>query len=113
MPETLLFFFLSEVFFLGMMVPLHIFEPRYRLMIRRCVSEKLPFGVVLISRGQEVGLGAEFFNVGTIARITRVQRADDGRLYIVSVGEQRFRILQTLTDQPYLQGQIEVIPEQP
>jgi len=113
MPETLPLFPLSEVLFPGMMLPLHIFEPRYRLMIRRCVSEKLPFGVVLISRGQEVGAGAEFFNVGTTARITRVQRADDGRLYIASVGEQRFRILQTLTDQPYLQGQIEVIPEQP
>ncbi|HLG71373.1 MAG TPA: LON peptidase substrate-binding domain-containing protein [Chloroflexota bacterium] len=113
MPETLPLFPLSEVLFPGMMLPLHIFEPRYRLMIRRCVSEKIPFGVVLISRGQEVGPGAEFFNVGTTARITRVQRADDGRLYIASVGEQRFRILQTNNDQPYLQGQVEVIPEQP
>jgi Lon protease-like protein len=112
MPEVLPLFPLSEVLFPGMMLPLHIFEPRYRLMIRRCVSEKMPFGVVLISRGQEVGPGAEFFNVGTTARITRVQRADDGRLYIASIGEQRFRILQTYTDQPYLQGQIEVIPEQ-
>jgi uncharacterized protein len=113
MPETLPLFPLSEVLFPGMMLPLHIFEPRYRLMIRRCVSEKLPFGVVLITKGQEVGDGAEFFNVGTTARITRVQRADDGRLYIASVGEQRFRILQTFTDQPYLQGEVEVIPEQP
>ena len=113
MPETLPLFPLSEVLFPGMMLPLHIFEPRYRLMIRRCVSEQMPFGVVLITKGQEVGPGAEFFSVGTTARITRVQRADDGRLYIASVGEQRFRILQTLTDQPYLQGQVEVIPEQP
>ncbi|HLQ34544.1 MAG TPA: LON peptidase substrate-binding domain-containing protein, partial [Chloroflexota bacterium] len=113
MPDMLPLFPLSEVLFPGMMLPLHIFEPRYRLMIRRCVSEKIPFGVVLITRGQEVGPSAEFFNVGTTARITRVQRADDGRLYIASVGEQRFRILQTFTDQPYLQGQVEVIPEQP
>lgn len=104
---------LPLVLFPGVPLPLHIFEPRYRLMIRRCVSEKIPFGVVLITRGQEVGPSAEFFNVGTTARITRVQRADDGRLYIASVGEQRFRILQTFTDQPYLQGQVEVIPEQP
>src|SRR2546421_4823703 len=107
MPETLPLFPLGEVLFPGMMLPLHIFEPRYRLMIRRCVSEKIPFGVVLITRGQEVGPGAEFFNVGTTARITRVQRADDGRLYIASVGESRFRVLQTNNDQPYLQGQIE------
>src|SRR5579862_3658369 len=113
MPDTLPLFPLSEVLFPGMMLPLHIFEPRYRLMIRRCVSEKIPFGVVLISKGQEVGSGAEFFNVGTTARIKSVQRADDGRLYIASVGEQRFRILQTFTDQPYSQGEIELIPEQP
>lgn len=113
MAETLPLFPLSEVLFPGMMLPLHIFEPRYRLMIRRCVSEKIPFGVVLITRGQEVGPGAEFFNVGTTARITRVQRAEDGRLYIASVGEQRFRVLHTMTDQPYLQGEVEVIPEQP
>jgi Lon protease-like protein len=95
-----------------MLLPLHIFEPRYRLMISRCVSEKRPFGVVLITKGQEVGPGAEFFNVGTTARIKSVQRADDGRLYIASVGEQRFRVLQTFDDQPYLQGEIELIPEQ-
>ena len=113
MPELVPLFPLGEVLFPGMMLPLHIFEPRYRLMIRRCVSEKIAFGVVLISRGQEVGPGAEFFNVGTTARITRVQRADDGRLYIASIGEQRFRILETNSEQPYLQGQVEVIPEQP
>jgi uncharacterized protein len=113
MPEMLPLFPLGEVLFPGMMLPLHIFEPRYRLMIRRCVSEKIAFGVVLISRGQEVGPGAEFFNVGTTARITRVQRGDDGRLYIASIGEQRFRILQTFANEPYLQGQVEVIPEQP
>jgi Lon protease-like protein len=113
MAEKLPLFPLSEVLFPGMLLPLHIFEPRYRLMISRCVQEKMPFGVVLISKGQEVGPGAEFFNVGTTARIKSVQRADDGRLYIASVGEQRFRILQTFTDQPYLQGEVEVLPEQP
>lgn len=113
MSEKVPLFPLGEVLFPGMMLPLHIFEPRYRLMISRCVTEKRPFGVVLISKGQEVGPGAEFFNVGTTARIKSVQRADDGRLYIASVGEQRFRILQTFTDQPYLQGEVELIPEQP
>ncbi len=113
MPESLPLFPLSEVLFPGMMLPLHIFEPRYRLMIGRCVNEKIPFGVVLISRGQEVGPGAEFFPVGTTARITRVQRAEDGRLYIATVGEQRFRVLETFGDEPYLQGNVELIPEQP
>ena len=113
MPETLPLFPLSEVLFPGMMLPLHIFEPRYRLMVRRCLDEKKPFGVVLISKGSEVGPGAEFFPTGTTARITRVQRSDDGRLYIASVGEQRFRVLETIRDEPYLQGKVEFIPERP
>jgi len=113
MADVLPLFPLSEVLFPGMLLPLHIFEPRYRLMIKRCLDEKIPFGVVLISAGTEVGPGADFFHVGTTARIKRVQRAEDGRLYIASIGEQRFRVLSTNQDQPYLQGSIEVIPEQP
>lgn len=113
MVETLPLFPLSDVLFPGMMLPLHIFEPRYRLLVKRCMDERIPFGVVLISKGQEVGPAAEFFPVGTTARIKRVQRAEDGRLYIASVGEQRFRVLETLRDQPYIQGKVEVIPEQP
>lgn len=111
--ETIPLFPLSDVLFPGMMLPLHIFEPRYRIMIKRCVDGQLPFGVVLISQGSEVGSGAEFFPVGTTARITRVQQIEDGRMLIATVGERRFRVLQTIEDEPYLQGQVEMIPEKP
>ncbi|MHB8619258.1 MAG: LON peptidase substrate-binding domain-containing protein [Chloroflexota bacterium] len=113
MSEKLPIFPLSEVLFPGMLLPLHIFEPRYRLMVNHCVRGNLPFGVVLISKGEEVGPGADFCTVGTTARITGVQRVEDGRLYVASVGEQRFRVLDTYHDQPYLQGQVELIPERP
>ena len=55
--------------FPGQVLPLHIFEDRYRLMIRQCLAEENPFGVVLIRRGQEVGETAEPYTVGTVARI--------------------------------------------
>src|SRR5436190_23708479 len=113
MMETIPLFPLSEVLFPGMMLPLHIFEPRYRVMMKHCIDGKLPFGVVLITRGSAESPRAEFFSVGTTARITRVQQVEDGRLYIATVGEQRFRIIETLEDQPYLQGKVEMIPEKP
>ncbi|MDE3074391.1 MAG: LON peptidase substrate-binding domain-containing protein [Chloroflexota bacterium] len=113
MSDRLPLFPLSQVLFPGMVLPLHIFEQRYRLMMNRCLSHKSPFGVVLISRGEEVGPGAEFFPVGTTARITRVQRVEDGRLYVASVGVHRFRVKQTFDDEPYLQGEVEIIPERP
>ncbi len=113
MAEMLPLFPLGEVLFPGMVLPLQIFEPRYRLMMNRCITNKAPFGVVLITKGEDTSANAEFFPVGTTARITRVQRDEQGRLLVASIGENRFRILQTFKDQPYLQGQVELIPEQP
>ena len=60
---------LNTVLFPGQMLPLHIFEDRYRLMIRRCLAEDLPFGVVLIKRGAEIGAEAEPHMEARIARI--------------------------------------------
>ena len=57
---------LNTVLFPGQVLPLHIFEDRYRLMIRECLAEEKPFGVVLIRRGREVGETAEPYMVGTI-----------------------------------------------
>ena len=60
---------LNTVLFPGQVLPLHIFEERYRLMIRRCLAEDAPFGVALIQTGAEVGAAAEPHTVGTVARI--------------------------------------------
>ena len=100
---------LNTVLFPRATLPLHVFEERYKLMIGRCLERKLPFGVVLIRSGEEVGGPAEPFAVGTTARIARAQQLEDGRYHILGVGAQRFRILQTTHEEPYLTGMVEML----
>jgi len=101
---------LNTVLFPGQMLPLHIFEDRYRLMIRRCLAEDLPFGVVLIKRGTEVGAEAEPHEVGTIARILKSSHQSDGTIDIITVGQERFCIDRLIHDQPYLRGEVKTLP---
>lgn len=102
---------LHSVLFPGARLPLHIFEPRYRQMIGECLDRDAPFGVVLIREGPEVGGGAEPYAVGCTAHITRADREPDGRLNIASIGQDRFRILSTSTERPYLLGEVELLHE--
>lgn len=97
---------LKTVLFPGMPLPLRIFEERYKLMINRCVGERAPFGVLLIRSGEEVGGPAEPHKVGTTARIARLQRLDEGRMNLITIGEQRFRIEQLDDSEPYLTGDV-------
>ena len=60
---------LSAVLFPQARIPLYIFEPRYREMIKRCVDEDLAFGVAFIKEGVEVGAPAKTHSIGTVARI--------------------------------------------
>lgn len=101
---------LNVVLFPGMVLPLHIFEPRYREMINRCVDENIPFGVVMIEEGQEVGATAVPHQIGTAARIARVERLGDGRMNITAVGTQRFRILELDHSRSYLQARVAQFP---
>jgi Lon protease-like protein len=98
---------LNSVLFPGATLPLHIFEERYKEMIGFCLERGSPFGVVLIRSGNEVGEVAEPFEVGTTARIVRVQRLDEGRMNLVCLGERRFRVLRRVSDTPYLVGEVE------
>jgi len=98
---------LNSVLFPGATLPLHIFEERYKLMIGRCLQSGSPFGVLLIRSGNEVGEATEPFEVGTTARIVRVQPLDEGRMNLVCLGERRFRLLRKLRDTPYLVGEAE------
>jgi Lon protease-like protein len=101
---------LNTVLFPGMILPLHIFEPRYKLMIGECIKENRPFGVVLIREGVEVGGEAVPYSVGTTAHVTQMEPLDDGRMQINSVGYQRFKIHNVRRDKPYLVGLIEDFP---
>lgn len=105
--ERLRLFPLNTVLFPYAAMPLHIFEERYRLMIGHCIDEKSAFGVVLIRSGVEAGGPAEPYDVGTTARIARVQRLPDGRMNLIVLGKRRFRILSLDTTEPYLQGEVE------
>jgi Lon protease-like protein len=101
---------LNVVLFPGMMLPLHIFEPRYREMINRCIDEEIPFGIVLIQEGQEVGGGAIPHQIGTAARIQKVARAADGTMNITALGMQRFRILELDHSRSYLSAKVAQFP---
>ena len=104
---------LRAVLFPGQTLPLHIFEPRYRQMIADCLASDRTFGVVLIREGAEVGGPATPCEVGTTAIIQDVERLDDGRMNIVTVGHERFR-LQAYDDgaRPYLVGRVITYPWQ-
>ncbi len=105
---------LHTVLFPGQVLPLHIFEPRYQKMINECIDKSWPFGVVLIREGEEVGGSAVPYQVGTTARVTQVERLDDGRLNIVSVGEMRFRILTfDQAQEGFLRAQVVLWPWSP
>ncbi len=94
-------------------LPLHIFESRYREMVGHCLEMGSPFGVVLIRDGREVGpLAGQIADVGTTAAIRQAGRYPDGRLDIVTVGEQRFRIRTVdSTSASYLMGTVEELDE--
>ena len=86
----------------GGVLPLHVFELRYRMMMDDVVhSEVAEFGVVLIERGHEVGGGDVRSGVGTMARVVRHDELEDGRRAVVAVGERRIRVDRWLEDDPY------------
>ena len=93
-----------------MVLPLHIFEERYKKMISRCLAGERPFGVVLIEEGQEVGGEAVPHEVGTTAVIAGMTRLDDGRMNIVAIGSERFRLREVRHGLPYLVGSAEPWP---
>ena len=111
--QRLPLFPLNVVLFPGSQLPLHIFEQRYRLMIGRCIEEQKPFGVVLIREGEETNDIAVPHLTGTLADIESAYRLEDGRMYIVSVGRQRFHINYPLTVDPYLVGMVSLLDDQP
>jgi Lon protease-like protein len=112
MEEPLPLFPLTTVLFPEMLLPLHIFEPRYRLLVRRCMDEDKPFGVALSRSGQDVGPNTEPYGIGTEARIMAFSPLSDGRSYIVVRGGRRFAVEETIPDaEPYLVGRVRYLDE--
>lgn len=98
----------------GIVLPLHIFEDRYRALVRDCVEGAAPFGIVLIRDGREVGGGSISFSaIGTLAEIREARRYPDGRYDLLVVGTKRFAITDVTTDrQPYLVAEATVIDDE-
>ena len=82
-------------------MPLHVFEPRYRALMRDCLDGDHRFGVILIERGSEVGGGDVRATLGTRSRITKAVELPDGRWLLEVVGESVVAVDQWLPDDPY------------
>jgi len=83
------------------LLPLHVFEERYRSLIATCIAGDGHFGVTLISRGSEVGGGDIRYDTGTVAAIEVVSPTPDGRYGVLARGMKRLRVLSWLDDAPY------------
>ena len=102
MPGTRLPMFpLSAVLFPHASMPLHVFEPRYRELMRDCLAGDARFGVVLIARGSEVGGGDERNRYGTRGVITEAAELADGRWVLEIEGEALIEVDEWLPDDPY------------
>lgn len=93
------------------LLPLHVFEDRYRAMMRDVLDGDREFGVVLIEKGQEVGGGDVRGDLGTIARVLDAEELDDGRWGVVSAGTRRIRVRRWLRDDPYPRAEVELLDD--
>ena len=116
MSETLPLFPLGTVLYPGLLLPLHVFEERYRQLVRDLLAGPEPrtFGVIAIREGRETGPNGilTLHEVGCTATVRQVTELDDGRYDLVTVGTQRFLLTGTDDTRPYLQGQVELLAEE-
>ncbi|HEX9030334.1 MAG TPA: LON peptidase substrate-binding domain-containing protein [Streptosporangiaceae bacterium] len=115
MRETLPLFPLGTVLYPGLVLPLHIFEDRYKQLVRDLLDGPEPrrFGVVAIREGRETGSRgvSALFDVGCVAVVRDISELDDGEYELVTVGTDRFTLLGTDDAGPYLTGQVEMLAE--
>ena len=96
---------LNVVLLPGEQLPLHIFEPRYRQMVRECLDELTFFGLLL-------ALPNGVVRVGCTAEILEVIKTyEDGRMDIITVGREPFRVLELDTKEPLLHGEVDYLEE--
>ena len=117
MPFEIPIFPLNVILFPGMQLPLHIFEPRYQLMMQRCLDGDhfdldKAFGVALIAAGREGETDTMPAPVGCVADITQSAPMPDGRINLMCVGRRRFEILSLREEDNYLVGNIEWLDDE-
>ena len=116
MPEIPLFP-LQIVVFPGQEVPLHIFEPRYRQLVRDTLESDEPFGIVLVRRARPPGGPSTdrepTHEIGCTVRLEAVEEFPDGRWNIGCIGERRFRIIEKVGERPYWVAEVEYLDDQP
>ncbi|NDB17904.1 MAG: peptidase S16 [Actinobacteria bacterium] len=111
-PEQLALFPLDVVLVPGLVLPLHIFEPRYRQLLRDVIATPEPeFGVVAHTGSIERSGAARWFQIGTSARVSEVDALPDGRSDITTIGHRRFRVMSIVHDAPYLLADVQWLDE--
>lgn len=117
MADRLALFPLGLVLVPGLLLPLHVFEDRYRVLVRELLE--LPeaerrFGVIAIRSGREVGGDGvlALHEIGCTARLLQAERHPDGRFDIVTAGADRFRLTAIEHDHPYLTGVVDLLPDE-
>jgi Lon protease-like protein len=117
MEEMLPLFPLGTVLFPGMVLPLQVFEERYRQMVSDLLGRPEPreLGIIAIRKGGEVGTEnlRELHDIGCVARVRELEPQPDGRYSLVVVGARRFRLLRADDTLPYLRGDVEELPDEP
>ncbi|MGO8960408.1 MAG: LON peptidase substrate-binding domain-containing protein [Streptosporangiaceae bacterium] len=117
MRTTLPMFPLGSVLYPGLVLPLHIFEQRYRQLVADLLAGDEPrqFGVIAIRRGRETGIDgvSALYETGCTAMVRQVERYDDGRYELLTVGAERFRLVALGDQAPYFRADIELLPDGP
>jgi len=99
------------VLFPHIVVPLHIFEERYKLLINGCLDTSDIFGLVLLRKDADEESEQTIHRVGVTVRIVEVERLDEGRMNILCEGENRFRIHRFTQQTPFWKGAVDLFED--
>ncbi|MEY4952439.1 MAG: hypothetical protein RL299_863 [Pseudomonadota bacterium] len=100
----------GAVLYPGLQLPLHIFEPRYRALVKDALARDSRIGMIQPQRAEE---GAPLYSVGCLGKIGEVEALDDGRFNLLLQGEARFRVLRELeVVTPFRQVEAELLGEE-
>ena len=97
----------GAILFPGLQLPLHIFEPRYRALVKDALARDRRIGMIQPQRGEE---GAPLYQVGCLGKIEEVEALDDGRFNLILTGEARFKVIRELdAATPFRQVEAELL----